>query len=166
MLNNSQKKANRLSDWRIYHNSDVHIGDRIKQARRALKLSQAELARRAGVSQATISDLERKKSTTLQGAHLFALSYALGLKVEWFSEKLNPAANEEELAGQAEVLAIFSKLHGEDRLAWLRHGRLLIEAGTSPRTRPLKDLFAKPIYTAASPVKPKRTPVKVLKRAK
>lgn len=52
----------------------------LRDARKAADLTQAELAARVGVRQATISDLESGKSTRIEFALLDALCTALGVE--------------------------------------------------------------------------------------
>lgn len=60
------------------------IGDRIKKARLAIRMTQTELARRAGVSGAALRDLEDniEAGTT----HIAKLAYALGVAPLWLAE--------------------------------------------------------------------------------
>ena len=56
---------------------DMSIGDRIKQARKAAKISQQELAKMIGADQSSVSDLERGKTSS----SAIIASYARALKV-------------------------------------------------------------------------------------
>jgi transcriptional regulator with XRE-family HTH domain len=55
---------------------------RLRELREAAGLSQTALAERAGVRQATVSDLERGKSKGVEFATLEALADALGVPAE------------------------------------------------------------------------------------
>lgn len=59
----------------------MSIGNRIRTARTRLKLSQEKLAMKAGVSQGTISQLEKNPSQTSK--HLPAIARALNVSVDW-----------------------------------------------------------------------------------
>lgn len=57
------------------------IGTRLKQARKAAQLTQVELAKRVGLNQSTLSDLEIGKS--VGSTSLAALAHALGVNALW-----------------------------------------------------------------------------------
>lgn len=54
----------RLSDNYLNHNCDMGktFGERVRLARKALKLTQAQLGKKAGLSQTTIGDIERGRN--------------------------------------------------------------------------------------------------------
>lgn len=60
------------------------IGDRIKKARLAIRMTQTELARRAGVPGATLRDLEDNIATDT--THIAKLAFALGVAPLWLTE--------------------------------------------------------------------------------
>lgn len=60
------------------------IGDRIKKARLAIRMTQTELSRRAGVPGATVRDLEDNLETDT--THLAKLAFALGVAPLWLSD--------------------------------------------------------------------------------
>jgi transcriptional regulator with XRE-family HTH domain len=55
------------------------IGDRIRQAREAKGLSAAELARRVGITQSALSQIEDGTTRSPKPVHLFAIADALGV---------------------------------------------------------------------------------------
>ncbi len=59
----------------------ISIGDRIAERRKTLKLSQAELARKAGVSRATLDALENGRAGELGFSKVTKLLAALGLEL-------------------------------------------------------------------------------------
>jgi transcriptional regulator with XRE-family HTH domain len=65
------------------------IGDQIAAHRKKLKLSQAALARKAGVSRATLDALENGRARELGFSKLTKLLTALGLEL-----KLQPASSQ------------------------------------------------------------------------
>jgi transcriptional regulator with XRE-family HTH domain len=65
------------------------IGDQIAQRRKTLKLSQTDLARKAGVSRATLDALENGRAGELGFSKLTKLLAALGLEL-----KLQTASSE------------------------------------------------------------------------
>ena len=60
----------------------VSIGNQIAQRRKTLKLSQAALARKAGVSRATLDALENGRAGELGFSKLTKLLTALGLELK------------------------------------------------------------------------------------
>lgn len=56
---------------------------RLKEAREALKMSQAELARRAGVRQPTVYEWEEGITKSLKGPNLLKVASALETTPEW-----------------------------------------------------------------------------------
>ena len=66
----------------------VTLGAEIAQHRRKLKLTQTELARRAGISRATLDALENGRAGELGFSKIARLAAALGLEL-----KLQPAAS-------------------------------------------------------------------------
>jgi transcriptional regulator with XRE-family HTH domain len=91
------------------------IGDRIKQVRLRQRMTQTELARRVGVSGATVADLE---SNVEDGtAYVAKFSYVLGVTPLWLTEGKGephagvPAARKsEEERLPPEVIAVARKL--------------------------------------------------------
>ena len=69
-------------------NTGMSIGSRVKQARKAAKMTQAELAARTGLNQSTISDLEVGKShgTT----YVASLASAMGVSPLWVETGKGP----------------------------------------------------------------------------
>jgi transcriptional regulator with XRE-family HTH domain len=61
------------------------IGLRLRHARKLRKLTQVELAKRAGVKQASVSDLERGESKSFRGATLVSIARVLNVRAEWLS---------------------------------------------------------------------------------
>ena len=59
----------------------ISIGGQIAERRKTLKLSQAELARKAGVSRATLDALENRRGGELGFSKVTKLLAALGLEL-------------------------------------------------------------------------------------
>jgi len=59
----------------------ISIGEQIAQRRKALKLSQAELSRRAGLSRATLDALENGRAGEMGVSRITRLLTALGLEL-------------------------------------------------------------------------------------
>jgi transcriptional regulator with XRE-family HTH domain len=62
------------------------IGLRLRYARKLRKLTQEELAKRAGVKQASVSDLERGESKSFRGVTLVSIARVLNVRAEWLSQ--------------------------------------------------------------------------------
>jgi transcriptional regulator with XRE-family HTH domain len=60
----------------------ISIGDRIAERRKTLKLSQAALSRKAGVSRATLDALENGRAGELGYTKIAKLLAALGLELK------------------------------------------------------------------------------------
>lgn len=59
------------------------IGERLKEARKKAQLSQVELAEKAGIKQATVSELERGASRS--SGYIVQLANACGVSPEWLA---------------------------------------------------------------------------------
>eukprot|EP00659_Diplonema_papillatum_P005163 gene5163-7897_t len=66
----------------------MEFKDRLKAARRHAKLNQGELAAKAGITQTSISDLERGKSKAT--AHVVKIADACGVSAKWLSDEIGP----------------------------------------------------------------------------
>lgn len=80
--------VNRNSDCYLNQNIGMTIGERIKAARKAIPMTQGELAAKVGVKQPTLSELERGDSAS--SAHLPAIAAALGLNALWLQTGKGP----------------------------------------------------------------------------
>lgn len=65
--------------------ADGGTGTRLQHARKLRGLTQVELAKAAGVTQASISDLERGESKSFRGATLVAIAQALKVRPDWLA---------------------------------------------------------------------------------
>lgn len=68
--------------------SAMEFKDRLKAARRHADLRQGELAEKAGLTQTSISDLERGKSKAT--AHVVKIADACGVSAIWLSDDIGP----------------------------------------------------------------------------
>lgn len=59
------------------------IGDRVRQARQAAGFTQPELAKKVGVSKASVSFWETGETKNLAGRHLYSLANVLNVAPEW-----------------------------------------------------------------------------------
>lgn len=80
----SDLPCNRQSDFYLHDNCDMQtFGDRLKARRNKLGLKQKELAKASGVSQTTISDIERGRNEG--STEMASLAKALRCRVEWLA---------------------------------------------------------------------------------
>jgi transcriptional regulator with XRE-family HTH domain len=73
----------RSSDINLYNNSDMEktFGERVREARKSLKLTQKQLAKKSGLSQTTISDIERGRNAASK--EILQLAQALHQSAEY-----------------------------------------------------------------------------------
>ncbi|WP_339118543.1 XRE family transcriptional regulator [Halomonas sp. BMC6] len=69
-----------------HNNSGMELKDRIRLARKQAKLSQVQAAEKAGIDQATISNLERGRHHS--STHLLKIADALGVSYRWLTTGL------------------------------------------------------------------------------
>jgi transcriptional regulator with XRE-family HTH domain len=111
--------------------ADAGLGERLRRYRAEKQVSQAELARRAEVSPAYLSELESGAGRRPSGRILLALAQALGVTIaDLLGRDIRPAGTE---AGLPPGLEDFAKEHGlpkadVDMLATIRF------RGEPPRT--------------------------------
>ena len=81
-------------------------GDRVRERRQMLKLSQPQLAKKAGITYQAIQQLEAGGGSK----HLVAIARALGVTAEWLADGMGPApkggANPKALAEKLKVLGM------------------------------------------------------------
>lgn len=84
-----RSSRNRQSDVVLHHNCDMNsFGKRLKIARGEAGLTQIELARRSGLSQTTISDIERERNSGSSDAAV--LASILNVEPLWLSTGKGP----------------------------------------------------------------------------
>lgn len=83
----------------------MSIGDRIRQLREKAGLSQSDLAMKAGVSQGTISQLE--KNPNQKTKHLVAIARVLDCSVDWLEKGTGPIERPKKVAIVPEELDQF-----------------------------------------------------------
>ncbi|CAK1240115.1 helix-turn-helix transcriptional regulator [Fructobacillus tropaeoli] len=65
-----------------------NIGIFIKEYRNQRRLSQTEFAKRAGITQAIVSNLERGQVKSVTTAHATGIARAMGMTISEFMEKV------------------------------------------------------------------------------
>jgi transcriptional regulator with XRE-family HTH domain len=87
MLCQAQNNGTPFRTAGIIHSMARHdIGMRLRHARKLRGLTQQELAKRSGVKQASISDLERGESKSFRGTTLVSLAQTLQVNQDWLSQ--------------------------------------------------------------------------------
>lgn len=129
-------EVNRNSDSFAWDNVCMSTGERLKQARKAAGMTQAELAKKVGMAQATISELEGGKSSgTTQIA-----SIALALKVNslWLETgKGSPTLDKHppQTDDEAAFLALYRRLEPRDREVVFRMAEVLANGSDSSQRK-------------------------------
>lgn len=113
--------VNRNSDARLYQNVGMSVGNRLKEARREAGLTQIQLGKRVGMSQASISDLENGESAGT--TNIATLAAVLGVSPLWLQEGRGPkrpepgkpayTGNELSSTDLAELIVRFNKCNPE-----------------------------------------------------
>ena len=103
------------------------LADRIKDARIRAGLSQAELARRSGISQPSLHDLESGKSKTARSTTLVHLAEALGQTPEWLAGgKGASLTTSTRTAAEEALLSDFRRLNSSEKRVVVRMIRALV----------------------------------------
>lgn len=121
------------------------LGTRLRRARKDARMSQVTLAKYVGVTQPTISDLEKGVSKDMDASTLIGVTRALNIRPDWLmlgEEPMRDFADD-----VVEVVSLFRALVPSNRAALLAAGRALLSsqqdsepdgdrppAASSPRT--------------------------------
>ena len=110
------------------------FGTRIKGLRVARGLTQIQLSGRAGITQGSLSAIERGNTKGLKAGTILALAKALGTSPEWLQTgKGSPGEPVTPDPDEAEALHLFRALSPAIRAQWVSNGRwLLAEESTVP----------------------------------
>lgn len=115
-------EVNNQSDIILYHNCDMTtLGERVKARRKELRLTQKELASKSGVSQTTISDMERGRNSGSR--EIAMLARALKVSSYWLATNSGPKEIEENEPPRRPFVANFHRSDGEAiRADWANVG--------------------------------------------
>lgn len=85
----------------IYYDCTMRtLAERLRECREEARLSQTELARRAGVSQSTVANIESGRN---QGSkHIVPIAEALGVRVEWLNSGKAPKGRDAKIEATPE----------------------------------------------------------------
>jgi transcriptional regulator with XRE-family HTH domain len=106
------------------------IKDRVKALRLGLVMTQSELARRCDVSQPSIANIERGRTTEMKGYLLERLARELNTTATYILTGAKSEDDHEASMLQAELVAIFAKLPPEDQQALIRSARGMYQAAS------------------------------------
>lgn len=115
--------VNNQSDIFLYHTSDMGtFGERLREARKEAKLTQGQLASKSGLSQTTISDIERGRNAGSTEAP--ALAAVLGVEALWLSDGKLPKYRSVREPGDDTVInpdipGVYSAVYSPDNLSKL-----------------------------------------------
>lgn len=110
------------------------IGDRVRAMRKAKQLSQAELAKRIGITQPSLSLIESGQTASLAGTTLDGLCRELGTTTEYILHgTMQPDPEVTKLQG--ELIRILNLLPPEARPALLGAARGILDAQVSEQQR-------------------------------
>lgn len=114
------------------------VGKRVRGLRKALGLTQEQLSRRAGVSQPTISHIERGHTADLTGANLSALCGVLRTNAEFLLHgKGTPSPPLQAELEERELIDLFRRMDHDQQQALLTFVRSMkIGSGTPNESNP------------------------------
>lgn len=99
------------------------IGGRIKALRISKQLNQSELARRVGIKQPSLYNIETDKTKSIKGYVLDAIAKELNTTTSYILDGSTDAHNHEASMMLSEIQATFRKLSPEDQESLLRTAR-------------------------------------------
>ena len=93
----------------------MSLGARVKALRKEKGWSQVELARKAGVSQPTISLYENEPGAAYRADVLFKIAAALGVSPEYLKTGVGPKSLSDLQADDKEFLSVIAQLSSDER---------------------------------------------------
>jgi transcriptional regulator with XRE-family HTH domain len=109
------------------------VGKRVRGLRKALGLTQEQLSRRAGVSQPTISHIERGHTADLTGANLSALCVVLRTNADFLLHgKGSPSPPLQAELEERELIDLFRQMSPDHQQALLTFVRSMNSSGGAP----------------------------------
>lgn len=107
----------------------MDAGRRIRTLRAALGLGQGELAKKVGISQPALSQIESGATKVLKGPTLLAIAKALESDPDYISTGKPSAIAPQQLSfGEAELIAIFRQLPAPQQQVLLSTARALLDS--------------------------------------
>ena len=109
----------------------MSVGERLRIALATKGISKSELARRVGVSAASVTYWTKGETDSIRGNHLIAAAQALGINPSWLETGKGQIAPADHLAiDEGELVALFRELEEAHRAALLSLARALHSAQT------------------------------------
>jgi transcriptional regulator with XRE-family HTH domain len=111
------------------------LAERVRTRRKAMELTQDQLAERAGVKQSTVSLVESGVTLWLKGSTLLRMASALGVTPDWLNTgrgELATGASSTD-ARESELLDLFRALPSASQSALLSAARAIGAAHESPK---------------------------------
>jgi transcriptional regulator with XRE-family HTH domain len=108
------------------------IGARVKALRESKRLNQSELARRVGIKQPSLYNIESNNTKSIKGYVLDALARELNTTTGYILTGAENSQDHEASMMLAEIQAIFRALSSEDKEKLLRDARGLALTAKSP----------------------------------
>ncbi len=105
------------------------LADRLRQRRKQLKLTQAQLAEKAGMTQQTVQQLETRK--VLSTGRIVDLAAALGVRPEWLAEEKGPMQGSDFTQEERELVAEYRELDPDKQSLIQMTIRALLPSGTT-----------------------------------
>ncbi|BDS06457.1 hypothetical protein NT6N_14970 [Oceaniferula spumae] len=127
------------------------IGQRIKNRRKELLWTLAELSTRSGLSKGFLSDLENDKRKTANGTSLAALSKALGVSADYLitgENKLRETNNQLDIPASLAVFAQDEDLSFSHTAMLLQLRKQILAFRSESKSEDLEDFDWKPFYEA------------------
>lgn len=107
----------------------MDAGRRIRTLRVALGLRQKELAKKAGISQPALSQIESGATKVLKGPTILAIAKILDADPEWINTGKNaPVAPQQLSVPESEIIAIFRDLPAAQQQVLMSTARALLES--------------------------------------
>ena len=127
------------------HPSAASVATRFRALRKAANLSQAEMARRIGIRQGSLSLIETGDVVSLNADTLVAAAAALNVDAEWHLTGRGSQSRRSVTEEERKVLTIFRDLTPEHQKSIMAAGGALLAAHTSAQEKPgLRDNVSKP----------------------
>lgn len=108
----------------------MRMADRIKQARLAKGLNQAQLAKLAGISQATVSEIETGTSKEPAAIHIWNIAQALRKPFRYLLTGVGAQDGLPDNAEEAELIVLYRNLNEANKEAWRASGEALLRIQT------------------------------------
>jgi transcriptional regulator with XRE-family HTH domain len=117
------------------------LGKRLKEARLSFqpkRLTQKEVAVRAGISQTTVADIERGRNDGSK--YIAELARAVNCSLEWLASNTGEMRDRklggENVSDEMQMLELLKSMSPEDRKTWMRVGRSFVESGENENKKP------------------------------